>query len=71
MFRLMVKGGKHMENLFLDSKEVAAILKVSQPKAYKVIREMNEKLAEHGFLTIRGRINKQYFYEQIYQKKED
>ncbi|MGI6334416.1 MAG: DNA-binding protein [Saccharofermentanales bacterium] len=59
-----------MENLFLDSKEVAEILKVSQPKAYKVIREMNEKLAEQGFLTIRGRINRQYFLEQIYQPKE-
>lgn len=59
-----------MKNLFLDSKEVAAILKVSQPKAYKIIRELNEKLAEHGFLTIRGRINRQYFYEQIYYTKE-
>jgi len=59
-----------MENLFLDSKEVAEILKVSQPKAYKVIREMNEKLAEQGFLTIRGRINRQYFLEHIYQPKE-
>ena len=31
---------------------------------------MNKQLAEHGFLVLRGRINKKYFMEQIYKAKE-
>ena len=60
-----------MDKLFLDSKEVARLLDVSQQQAYKIIREMNKALGEKGFVTLRGRINKQYFMEQIYKSEED
>ena len=60
-----------MDKLFLDSKEVAKLLDVSQQQAYKIIREMNKALGDKGFLTLRGRINKQYFMEQIYKSEED
>jgi len=60
-----------MDKLFLDSKEVARLLNVSQQQAYKIIREMNKALGDKGFLTLRGRINKQYFMEQIYKSEED
>ncbi len=70
MFRSR-KEESTMEKLFLTSREVADILNVSQQKAYQIIRELNEKLAEQGFLTLRGRINKQYFMEQIYKAKEE
>lgn len=59
-----------MDKLFLDSKEVAKLLDVSQQQAYKIIREMNKALEDKGFLTLRGRINKQYFMEQIYKSEE-
>lgn len=59
-----------MDKLFLDSKEVARLLNVSQQQAYKIIREMNKALGDKGFLTLRGRINKQYFMEQIYKSEE-
>ena len=59
-----------MDKLFLDSKEVARLLDVSQQQAYKIIREMNKALGDKGFLTLRGRINKQYFMEQIYKSEE-
>ena len=58
-----------MEKLFLTS-EVADLLNISQQQAYKIIRDMNKQLAEHGFLVLRGRINKKYFMEQIYKAKE-
>lgn len=58
-----------MEKLFLTSNEVADLLNISQQQAYKIIRDMNQ-LAEHGFLILRGRINKKYFMEQIYKAKE-
>lgn len=59
-----------MDKLFLDSKEVARLLNVSQQQAYKIIREMNKKLAEEGFLILRGKINTKYFMEQIYKAEE-
>ena len=59
-----------MEKLFLTSNEVADLLNISQQQAYKIIRDMNKQLAEHGFLILRGRINKKYFMEQIYKAKE-
>ena len=58
-----------MEKLFLTSKEVADLLNISQQQAYKIIRDMNKQLAEHGFLILRRRINKKYFMEQIYKAK--
>lgn len=60
-----------MEKLFLTSKEVADLLNISQQQAYKIIRDMNKQLAEHGFLILRGKINKKYFMEQIYKAKEE
>lgn len=42
-----------MEKLFLTSKEVADLLNISQQQAYKIIRDMNKQLAEHGFLILR------------------
>lgn len=46
------------------------ILNISQQQAYKIIQDMNKQLTEHGFLILRGRINKKYFMEQIYKAKE-
>ena len=59
-----------MDKLFLDLKEVARLLELSQRQVYGVIREMNKGLGDKGFLTLRGRINKQYFMEQIYKSEE-
>lgn len=42
-----------MDKLFLDSKEVARLLDVSQQQAYKIIREMNKALGDKGFLIFR------------------
>ena len=67
---LQEKEESTMEKLFLTSNEVADLLNVSQQQAYKIIRDMNKQLAEHGFLVLRGRINKKYFMEQIYKAKE-
>lgn len=58
-----------MEKLFLTSNEVAELLNISKQQAYKIIRDMNKELSENGFLVLRGRINKNYFMEQIYKAK--
>ena len=36
------------------------------PYAYKLIRQLNEELKAKGFITITGRVNRQYFYERLY-----
>ena len=46
--------------------EVMEVMGVSKPYAYKVIAEMNEKLKKTGCITISGRIDRKYFYEQFY-----
>lgn len=55
-----------MDNKFIRAGEVAQELSVSKPYAYKLIRQLNEELKEKGFITISGRVNRQYFYERLY-----
>lgn len=46
--------------------EVAEVLEVSTSFAYKVIRQLNDELKAKGYITISGRINREYFYERVY-----
>ena len=55
-----------MKNRFICAEEVAQELSVSKPYAYKLIRRLNEELKAKGFITIAGRVNRQYFYERLY-----
>ena len=55
-----------MENRFIRAEEVADELGVSKPYAYKLIRQLNEELKDKGFITIAGRVNRQYFNERLY-----
>jgi predicted transcriptional regulator len=50
--------------------EVAKELGISRSYAYKIVQRLNAELKERGYLTIAGRINKEYFYERTcYGKK--
>ena len=54
--------------------EVAQELGVSKSYAYKIVQKLNEELKAKGFLTIAGRVNRQYFNERFYgteRKDED
>ena len=50
--------------------EVAEELGVSVPYAYKLIRELNEKLRKTGCITIAGRIDRKFFHEKFYGTRE-
>ena len=39
---------------------------VSKPYAYKLIKRMNEELAQTGCITIAGRIDRKFFHEKFY-----
>ncbi len=51
------------KELFVRAEEVAGVLGISKPYAYKLVREMNEELKQKGFLTIPGRVSRRYFEE--------
>lgn len=53
------------ETMIYTAKDVAAMLAVSESKAYQIIREMNKELTEMGKLTITGKINKRYFDKKM------
>ena len=63
-----------MEKKFIRVDEVARELDISISHAYKIIRQLNEELKAKGFITIAGRVNRQYFNERLYgaeRKEED
>lgn len=62
------KGGKlpMAAQMFMRADEVAEVLGVSKPYAYKLIREMNEELKKTGCITISGRIDRKFFNEKFY-----
>ena len=55
-----------MEKRTYGADEVARQLGVSRAYAYKVIRRLNAELETKGFLTIPGRISRDYFFERFY-----
>ena len=52
--------------IFITAAEMAEILGISKPYAYKIIKQLNEELEAKGFITILGRISKKYFEEKFY-----
>ncbi len=53
-----------IKHSFLRVDEVAEILGISKSYAYKTVQKLNAELKEQGFITIAGRVNKQYFLEK-------
>ena len=49
---------------FMRVDEVAQELGISKSYAYKIVQKLNAELSSKGFLTISGRVNKQYFMER-------
>ena len=49
----------------LTAEQVADLCKVKVGKAYQIIRELNEELKKEGYITIRGRINKDYLLKRL------
>ena len=53
-----------MEKILSVSEE-AVLCKVKVGKAYQIIRILNSELEAKGYITIRGRINKDYLLERL------
>uniref|UniRef100_UPI003FF15433 helix-turn-helix domain-containing protein n=1 Tax=Ruminococcus bromii TaxID=40518 RepID=UPI003FF15433 len=54
-----------MSTTFMKVQDVANELGISKSYAYKIVQQLNEELKAQGFITISGRVNKQYFLERV------
>lgn len=54
---------------FIRADEVAEKLDVLKSYAYKVIKQLNDELSAKGYITVAGRISRQYFNERVYGAK--
>ena len=53
-----------VEKNYYDVDDVAQAMGISKSYAYKVVRQLNAELAKMGYLTVSGRVNRQYFLER-------
>ena len=53
-----------LERNYYTTAEVAEIMGVSKSYAYKIVQQLNAELKEKGFITVSGKVNKNYFKEK-------
>ena len=49
---------------FMRVEDVARELDVSKSYAYRIVQKLNKELEAKGYITISGRVNRQYFLER-------
>ena len=57
------------ESTFIRADEMAELLEISKPQAYKIIRQLNNELKEKGYMTIAGRVHRDYFSERFMDQR--
>lgn len=50
----------------MTADELVDTLDVSKGKAYQIIRQLNEELAEQGYIKIAGKCPRKYFEKRYY-----
>ena len=53
------------EQMLMNVEEVAKELGISKSYAYRLVRQLNTEMKSLGYLTISGRINRQFFLEKV------
>lgn len=54
------------QKLYVNSEEVSKIMGVSTGHAYKIIRRLNQELAQKGFIVVAGKVSRRYMEERCY-----
>jgi hypothetical protein len=54
------------EKMFVRANDIVQDLGVSIPYAYKLIRELNAELKAKGYMTVSGRVSRQFYEEKFY-----
>ena len=52
------------DHIFLRAADVAKLLDVSVSMGYRLIRQFNDELKSRGFMTVRGRVPRQYVLDR-------
>ena len=55
---------------FVKAEEVSQRVGVSRGQAYKIIRKLNDELADLGYLTFSGKTSRAYFDEKMYRTSQ-
>lgn len=54
----------------IKAEEVAEALGISRTSAYAVIKELNRELTEKGYMTVTGRVSREYFELRYFGGKD-
>ena len=55
-----------VNTVFYIAEDIAKHLDLSKANVYKVINQLKEEISSICFLTITGRVNRDYYNERIY-----
>ncbi|MDE6953006.1 MAG: DNA-binding protein [Erysipelotrichales bacterium] len=55
--------------LFMTAQDIVEVTGMSEAYAYKLIKKLNTELEQKGYITIKGRVSKDYFEERVYGTK--
>lgn len=51
--------------MLIEVNEVMEITGAAKSTAYKIIKKLNRELAEQGYMTLAGKVNKRYLLERF------
>ena len=54
-----------MESYLINAKETMQLLGVSEGMAYKIIARCNQELRKKGYITVRGKVPREYLKERV------
>ena len=54
------------QSIYITAPELAQVMGVSNGHAYKLIRDMNTELKKQGYLTIAGKLPRDYLKKCLY-----
>ena len=57
-----------MNQYFFDVKDVARILDIAEPTAYKIMQKLNKELQAEGYKIIHGNVSIKFFNERLMPK---
>lgn len=62
------EGRKNMRKMYVDAEEVSKDWGGSKPKAYKMIKELNERMLKDNpnLIVIAGKVNRKFYEENCY-----
>ena len=62
-----------MESTLITAEQVAKELCISVGHAYKIVKKLNDELKAKGYITIAGKVSRQYFGERLYgmERRDD